>query len=44
VEVRWPSGQRDIYEGLAAGGGYRLREGDPKPRPLAGFAAAPAAP
>ncbi len=44
VEVRWPSGRRDSYEGLAAGAGYRLREGDPAPRPLAGFAAAPAAP
>ena len=42
VEVRWPSGRRDVYERLAAGAGYRLREGDPEPRPLAGFAAAPA--
>jgi hypothetical protein len=41
VEVRWPSGRRDTYEGLAAGAGYRLREGDPVPRPLAGFAAKP---
>jgi enediyne biosynthesis protein E4 len=39
VEVRWPSGRRDTYEGLAADTGYRLREGDPAPRPLAGFAA-----
>jgi hypothetical protein len=37
VEVRWPSGWRDLYEGLAAGG-YRLREGDPAPSHLAGFA------
>jgi hypothetical protein len=44
VEVRWPSGRKDTYEGLAAGTGYRLREGDPEPRPLAGFAAASAAP
>jgi hypothetical protein len=43
VEVRWPSGRRDTYEGLAAGTGYRLREGDPAPGPLSGFAAAPAA-
>jgi enediyne biosynthesis protein E4 len=43
VEVRWPSGRRDTYEGLAADAGYRLREGDPTPRPLAGFAARPAA-
>ena len=44
VEVRWPSGRRDTYEGLAADAGYRLREGHPAPRPLAGFAAASAAP
>ncbi len=44
VEVRWPSGRRDTYEGLAADAGYRLREGDPVPGPLAGFAGAPAAP
>ena len=39
VEVRWPSGRRDTYDGLAADAGYRLREGDPAPRPLAGFTA-----
>jgi hypothetical protein len=39
VEVHWPSGRRDTYEGLAAGAGYRVREGDPEPSPLAGFAA-----
>ena len=39
VEVRWPSGRRGTYEGLAADAGYRLREGDPTPAPLAGFAA-----
>ena len=43
VEVRWPSGRRDTYEGLAADAGYRLREGAAKPAPLAGFAATPAA-
>jgi hypothetical protein len=31
IEVTWPSGRRDSYTGLAAGAGYRLREGDPKP-------------
>ncbi len=44
VEVRWPSGRRDTYEGLAACAGYRLREGDPAAVPLAGFSAAPAVP
>jgi tetratricopeptide (TPR) repeat protein len=44
VEVRWPSGSRNTYEGLAADTGYRLREGDPAPEPLAGFAAVPAEP
>ena len=39
VEVTWPSGRRDCYQGLAADAGYRLREGDPAPKPLAGFAA-----
>ena len=33
VEVIWPSGRRDRYEGLAADAGYRLREGDPTPIP-----------
>jgi enediyne biosynthesis protein E4 len=37
VEVRWPSGHRDSYQGVAADAGYRLVEGDPVPRPLAGF-------
>jgi tetratricopeptide (TPR) repeat protein len=36
VEVRWPSGRRETYEGLAAGAGYRLREVDPMARPLGG--------
>jgi hypothetical protein len=38
VEVTWPSGRRDCYQGLAADVGYRLREGDPAPKPLPGFA------
>jgi tetratricopeptide (TPR) repeat protein len=42
VEVRWPSGRRDTYEGLTADAGYRLKEGDSAPRPLTGFAATPA--
>ena len=37
VEVTWPSGRRDCYQDLAADTGYRLIEGDPTPRPLAGF-------
>jgi tetratricopeptide (TPR) repeat protein len=40
VEVTWPSGRRDRYHGRAADAGYRLREGDPEPKPLAGFPAA----
>jgi tetratricopeptide (TPR) repeat protein len=44
VEVRWPSGRRDAYQQLAADAGYRLREGDPAPKPLAGFAATPTEP
>lgn len=39
VEVRWPSGRRDTYEGLAADKGYRLREADPVPTASAGFGA-----
>jgi tetratricopeptide (TPR) repeat protein len=38
VEVVWPSGRRDRYEGLAADAGYRLREGESSPQPLQGFA------
>jgi enediyne biosynthesis protein E4 len=38
VDVRWPSGRIDRWQSLLAGTGYSLREGDPKPRPLAGFA------
>jgi hypothetical protein len=34
VEVRWPSGRDDRFEGLAADTIYRLREGDaPQPQP-----------
>ena len=39
VEVRWPSGRRDTYEGLTADKAYRLREADPVPRLSAGFSA-----
>jgi len=38
VEIRWPSGKTDRWPSLPAGTGYSLREGDPTPRPLAGFA------
>ena len=38
VEVRWPSGKTDQWLSLPAGTGYSLREGDPMPRSLAGFA------
>src|SRR5262249_42929211 len=41
VEVRWPSGRIDRWQGLLAGTGYSLREGDPNPRRLAGFARRP---
>jgi enediyne biosynthesis protein E4 len=37
VEVTWPSGHKDVYDNLTADSAYRLREGDPKPGPLAGF-------
>jgi hypothetical protein len=40
VEVTWPSGRRNCYHGLVADTGYRLREGDPFPKTLAGFSAA----
>jgi predicted Zn-dependent protease len=42
AEVRWPSGRTDRYEALSPGGGYRLREGDPRPTPLPGFPRPPA--
>jgi tetratricopeptide (TPR) repeat protein len=38
VEVRWPSGRVDRFEALKADTGYLLREGDPEPKPLPGFA------
>jgi hypothetical protein len=37
VEVLWPSGRRERWTNLAADMGYRLREGDPAARHLAGF-------
>src|SRR5205823_1786076 len=37
VEVRWPSGRIDRYDGLKADQGYHLREGDPDAKLLAGF-------
>jgi len=37
VEVTWPSGRVEKYEGLEVDTGYRLEEGDPTPRPLIGF-------
>ena len=37
VEVAWPSGRRDRFEGLAADTGYRLIEGSREPKPMAGF-------
>jgi hypothetical protein len=37
VEVRWPSGRLDRWKNIAADTGYLLREGEPAPRPLAGF-------
>ncbi len=37
VEVVWPSGRVDRFRNLAVDHGYRLREGDPSPRALAGF-------
>jgi hypothetical protein len=52
LEVRWPSGTVQRFRDLATGQRYRLREGDPAPRPVAppsfqlggklGAAAAPA--
>ncbi len=37
VEVRWPSGHLDRWTHVIADTGYLLREGDPLPKPLAGF-------
>jgi hypothetical protein len=39
VEVTWPSGRRECYQGLAADSAYRLREGDSCHRSLPGFPA-----
>ena len=36
LEVRWPSGQVDRYEGLAVDRAYRLREGDAGAKPARG--------
>ena len=36
VEVHWPAGRRDVLEVLPPGG-YRLREGESRPRPLKGW-------
>ena len=43
LEVRWPSGRIDRYQGLSPDRGYHLREGDATPKPLAGFGKASAA-
>jgi hypothetical protein len=37
LEVRWPSGQIDRYEDLAANRAYRLREGDAEAKPARGW-------
>jgi tetratricopeptide (TPR) repeat protein len=37
VEVAWPSGRVDRYEGLKADAGYYLREGEGRARSIAGF-------
>ena len=39
VEVRWPSGRVDRFEGLPADSAFLIREGAPGPGPLAGFGA-----
>jgi enediyne biosynthesis protein E4 len=38
VEIRWPAGRTDHWDDLPANTGYVLREGQPTPLPLAGFA------
>jgi hypothetical protein len=40
IEVRWPGGETQQYQGLKAGAGYLLREGDPAPASLRGYASA----
>ena len=37
LEVRWPSGPVDRYEGLVADRGYLVREGEATIRPLRGW-------
>jgi hypothetical protein len=37
IEVAWPSGRVDHIAALAADTGYLVREGEPEPKPLAGF-------
>ncbi len=37
IEITWPSGTVDRYQGLRADTGYLLCEGQDEPRPLAGF-------
>ena len=37
VEVTWPSGRKESFGPLAADRAYRLREGDGRAKPLAGF-------
>jgi hypothetical protein len=37
LEVRWPSGRADRYQGLGADSAYLLREGDKTVRPLPGW-------
>ncbi|HZW33381.1 MAG TPA: CRTAC1 family protein, partial [Isosphaeraceae bacterium] len=41
VEVRWPSGRVDRFRDLPADAGHLIREGEPSPLPLAGFAPEP---
>jgi tetratricopeptide (TPR) repeat protein len=41
LEVRWPSGQLDVYEHLEANRGYLLREAEPAARPLRGWGSRP---
>jgi len=38
LEVTWPSGTVERFGRLAADAGYRLREGEGVPKPLAGYA------
>jgi hypothetical protein len=41
LEVRWPSGQVDRFEGLAVDAGYLIREGEAQARPLPGWVRKP---